>query len=216
MTIQSFIIQGYFTDNCRPIPHRYDLYISRVEETEIEQRVKVYDIRDHSDTLTYDDTKDTICWSDIPVTLSCDYQDTFSHVIVKSAQVNFVTNFNLKDVLLAYNTQDVSIRISEHQSGSVLFEGYIEPLCFSEPYVYNWNIVEVSANDKMSGLQYIKFPSILTAEQLSGELSPKDIIEIIYSQFALDSLDEEISYENLDEEVEDAMENIKQTMDGRQ
>ena len=122
----------------------------------------IYTICDYSDNQVYTGAN-TICWASDPIHLSVDYTDTFQHNIIKSATINFVTNFDLSTIVLASNTQDITVEITvtENNVTTTLFTGYVEPLCFSQPYAYNWNEISIECNDLLSSAQYIKYPQLI-------------------------------------------------------
>ncbi len=147
-------ITGHFNDINNKT--RYDILIERPGDALRRYEIKDQEFNDNS-----------ICWGDKPITISCDYSDTFSHVIIKSATIKFVTNFNLKDIILANNNRDISCTITatnlevENSAAQTIFFGYVEPLCFNEPYAHNWESISITATDTLATSQYIKYPPLM-------------------------------------------------------
>lgn len=133
----------------------------------------IYNIQNVTDP-NFNDTTPTILFSMDPVHITTDYSDTFAHNIVKSASVNLITNFNLRDLVLANNNNDVNMVIT--CGNTVIFDGYVEPLCFSEPYARFWNEIEITANDKLASAQYVKYPQVVL-ERLNEMMSFLDATE---------------------------------------
>lgn len=147
-------ITGHFNDiNDKT---RYDILIERPGDGLSQYEIKDQEFDDHS-----------ICWGDDPINIECDYSDTFSHVIIKSATIDFVTNFNLKDIILANNNRDISCTITAtnlevaNAAPQTIFFGYVEPLCFNEPYAHNWESISITATDILATSQYIKYPPLM-------------------------------------------------------
>ena len=153
----------------------YTVTISGLGDSQKQPTVK--DVTD----ADFNETVDTILFPLDPVHITTDYSDTFDHRIVKSATVNLITNFNLRDLVLANNNHSISMTIvadEGKQTETELFSGYVEPLCFSEPYARFWNEVEITANDKLANSQYIKYPNLIL-ETLNEQDTPLGILSKI-------------------------------------
>lgn len=145
----------------------------------------------------YDRTENLIFFATDPVTLSCDYSDTFSHVIVKSASVRLVSNFNLKDLVCSSNNRDIKLTITQGQD--TIFNGFIEPLTFNEPYAHNWEQIEITATDDLATSQYIKYPTLSSVKPVLNQMSTFDtIINNVANALGLD-----VEYDGLNREIEE-------------
>lgn len=174
-----------------------------------------YTITDVTDA-NFDDTEETILFTMDPVHITTDYSDTFAHNIVKTASVNLISNFNLRDLVLATNNNDIHMTITCGQES--LFDGYVDPLCFSEPYARFWNEIEITANDKLASAQYIKYPQIVLSRMnemmifldegsnVAGAERGKGIINTI-----ADAIDLEIDTTDFDSDILSAMRTTKIT-----
>ena len=181
----------------------YNITISKIGDSQV-----AYPIKNVTDA-NFNDTENTVLFSMDPVHLSTDYSDTFVHNIVKSASVNLVTNFNLRDLVLASNNNDITMTIT--CNGSTIFDGYVEPLCFSEPYASLWNEIEITANDKLSSAQYIKYPQIILDKlnQMSIFLTPDGSTETGIINDIANELGLNIDTTGLSAEVLTAMQSTK-------
>lgn len=141
---------------------------------------QTFTVKDVTDA-DFNETTNTILFPLDPIHITTDYSDTFDHRIVKSATVNLITNFNLRDLVLASNNHSISMTIvadAGKQTEIELFSGYVEPLCFSEPYARFWNEVEITANDKLANSQYIKYPNLIL-QTLNEQDTPLGILSKI-------------------------------------
>ena len=153
----------------------YTVTISGLGDSQ--QIITVKDVTD----ADFNETTNTILFPLDPIHITTDYSDTFDHRIVKSATVNLITNFNLRDLVLANNNHSISMTIvadEGKQTETELFSGYVEPLCFSEPYARFWNEVEITANDKLANSQYTKYPNLIL-ETLNEQDTPLGILSKI-------------------------------------
>ena len=160
--------------------------------------ITTYTIRDLED---YDSAvNETIAFAPDPIDISVDYSDTFSHVIVKSATVRLVSNFNLKDLLLSNNNRDIKMQITVTENGTTktIFSGYVEPLAFNEPYAHVWETIEITATDDLATAQYIKYPTLRSVAPVLNQMSTFDtIIDNVADALGLD-----VEYDGLDREIE--------------
>lgn len=167
----------------------YTLTIYKVGQDVLEEPI----IIEKDGVVDYDRTENLIFFASDPVTLSCDYSDTFNHVIIKTATVRLVSNFNLKDLVLASNNREIRLTISEGQD--TLFSGFVEPLSFNEPYANNWETIEISATDNLATTQYIEYPKLI-----SSTLDQMDTFTNIISNIA-SWIGLTVEYDGLDEEI---------------
>ena len=101
------------------------------------------------------DTSSNIRFSDEPVTIKYDCDDSFVHIIKTSAQINLVTKSWLGDYLFASNYTSVSVSVT--RNGATLFSGYVTPNTYQQDYARDWETLSVNCVGKLSILenQYI-------------------------------------------------------------
>lgn len=180
-------IQGTF--NNYKNEKSYTLKIYKVGQDVTEEPITI----EKDGVVDYDRTEDLIFFATDPVTISCDYSDTFNHVIIKTATVRLVSNFNLKDLVLASNNRDIRLTITEGQD--TLFSGFVEPLSFNEPYANNWETIEITATDNLATSQYIEYPKLIPSA-----LDQMDTFTNIISNIAT-YIGLTVEYDGLDEEI---------------
>ena len=85
------------------------------------------------------------------VTIDCDRDDYFTHIIKKSATIRLVTRIYLGDYLWAANQKSVIVNIL--RNGKCVFAGYVTPNTYTQDYVGEWTPLEVNCRDLLSTLE---------------------------------------------------------------
>jgi hypothetical protein len=100
---------------------------------------------------------DGILFTDDPVELSSEINDTFDHLLCTSATVRLqVANF-IPD-LFATTCRNAVVNI--YREGTCVFAGYIEPQTYSQGYNEIYDEVELNCIDCLSALQYSNYRNI--------------------------------------------------------
>lgn len=143
------IIQGEFNN----------IYNDKRYKVVIGESGTKYTIKDTTD-INYNDL--SICFSTEPVVISQDFSDTTKHVIQSSATVNIVTNMDLSPLFIGASNRDIpaKIYIKNGNSWDMLFDGYVEPIEFNQPFAYKWTDISIQCSDKLAVSQYIMFPEM--------------------------------------------------------
>ena len=90
-----------------------------------------------------------------PITIETNIDDTFQHIILKSATINLVTRDFVGDALFANNARDIQVKILK--GNECVFCGYAEPNTFSQPYVNIVDEFSINCIDALSTLQYYNY-----------------------------------------------------------
>ena len=85
------------------------------------------------------------------VTIECDRDDYFTHIIKKSATIRLVTRIYLGDYLWAANQKSVIVNIL--RNGKCVFAGYVTPNTYTQDYVEEWTTLDVNCRDLLSTLE---------------------------------------------------------------
>ena len=85
------------------------------------------------------------------VTIDCDRDDYFTHIIKKSATIRLVTRIYLGDYLWAANQKSVIVNIL--RNGKCVFAGYVTPNTYTQEYVDEWTALDVNCRDLLSTLE---------------------------------------------------------------
>ena len=120
--------------------------------------------------------KEILCFAgESPITIQSDTSDTFEHVYIRSATVTLVSNYDIRKYVVASNYMDIPILIKMTLSNiadkvsvnnwSTVFNGFVNPMSFNQPFALRWNEFELECTDKLGVLEYKKFPELLKDEQ---------------------------------------------------
>ena len=139
--------------------------------------------------------EEILCFAgESPVTIQSDTSDTFEHVYIRSATVKLVSNYDIRKYVVSSNYMDIPILIKMASSNiadkvsvnnwSTVFNGFVNPLSFNQPFALRWNEFELECTDKLGVLEYKKFPELLKDEQGNIDTSyktPRKFIELALS-----------------------------------
>ena len=106
-----------------------------------------------------------------PVTVEQDVSDTFEHVIKKSATINLVTEDYIGNYLFATEPRDV--RVTIYRGSQCVFNGFIEPSTFNQPYCNVADEFSINCIDGLSTLQYYNYKNatVRNFDQLKGTVN---------------------------------------------
>lgn len=90
-----------------------------------------------------------------PVTIESNVDDSFTHIIRKNATINLVTDKYIGDKLFANNSRNISVRIDD--DSKTIFQGYVEPSTFNQPFVNSIDEFSINCTDSLSTLQYFNY-----------------------------------------------------------
>lgn len=126
---------------------------------------------------------DGILFSGSPIQIQTEIDNTFEHIIRKSATINLVTKGYVGDYFFADNARSVTVRIT--RNSDVLFDGYLEPNTFSQGYSLPLEEFTLNCTDFLSTLQYIRYGegTIDTYDALKSEASNKSFMSILTEIF---------------------------------
>ena len=141
------------------------------------------------DIDAYNDSEILCFAGDSPITIQSDTSDTFENVYVRSATVTLVANYDIRKYVVAKNYMDIPIIIKKAEVGyndndnvsdwKTIFDGFVNPLSFNQPFALKWNEFELECIDKLGVLEYKFFPDLLKDEQGNMDKSYKTPREFI-------------------------------------
>lgn len=154
------IFEGKF----KSIDDQYIYYV-KVGNTGITREIQDGDID------AYNDGK-ILCFSGkSPVTIEYDMSDTFENVYIRSCTVNLISNYDIRQYVVADNYMDIPIIVKQAEVGYndtepvsdwlMVFDGYVNPLSFNQPFAKEWNQFSLECTDRLGVLEYKKFPELL-------------------------------------------------------
>ena len=124
------------------------------------EKITVYILTDNDRSTEMeigDEEGDEIYFTDDPVELTSQVNDTFDHLLCNQASVrlyckNFVPGF--------FSTTCRNAVVNIYREGTCVFAGYVEPQTYSQGYNEIYDEVELNCIDCLSALQYSNYRNI--------------------------------------------------------
>lgn len=101
-----------------------------------------------------------ISFTDDPVDITSEVNDTFDPLLRHSACLRFLTRDFVSDFFCT-SCRDAVVNI--YRGGDCLFAGFIEPQSYSQPYNEVYDELELNCIDVLSALQYSKYKNVGSA-----------------------------------------------------
>ena len=98
-----------------------------------------------------------LSFTDDPVELTSEVNDTFDHLLCQQAKVRLLTRNFVPDFFCA-SCRDAVVNI--YREGKCLFAGFIEPQSYSQGYNEEFDEIELSCIDALTALQYAKYRDV--------------------------------------------------------
>ena len=98
-----------------------------------------------------------LSFTDDPVELTSEVNDTFDHLLCQQAKVRLLTRNFVPDFFCA-SCLDAVVNI--YREDKCLFAGYIEPQSYSQGYNEEYDEIELSCIDALIALQYSKYRDV--------------------------------------------------------
>ena len=150
------------------------------------------EIQDSADTTV---SNTIVCFDKSPVEISCDMEDTFDNVYIRECSINLISNFDIRQYVVASNYTDIPVEIRyNNASGTILFTGFVIPLSFKQPFALEWNKFTLNCVDKLGILEYIKFPPLLNND--FNYNTPRYFMNLALSQCGFTSIAYNIEYDH--------------------
>lgn len=96
-----------------------------------------------------------IYFTEDPVTISHEVDDTFETIIKTTCDINLLTNTYLGDYLFSANDREIKVNVLK--DGECIFSGYVEPLSFSQDFADEFVEIELTCVDWLSTLENHKY-----------------------------------------------------------
>lgn len=107
--------------------------------------------------IVIDGTGSDVLWTDDPVDITAEINDTFDHLLHHSATIRLQAR-SFQEHLFARDFR--AGRVTIGRGGECLFAGFLEPQTYSQPYNEVWDDIEVNCIDAISALQYVNYANI--------------------------------------------------------
>ena len=112
---------------------------------------------DRTKEITIGEDGGELSFTDDPVELTSEVNDTFDHLLCQQATVRLLTRNFVPDFFCA-SCRDAIVNI--YREGKCLFAGFIEPQAYSQGYNEEYDEVELSCIDALTALQYAKYRDV--------------------------------------------------------
>lgn len=124
-----------------------------------EERIEVHILTggDRTKETVIGDKNGELSFTDDPVELTSQVNDTFDHLLCQQATVRLLARNFVPDFFCA-SCRDAVVNI--YREGKCLFAGFIEPQSYSQGYNEEFDEIELSCIDALTALQYAKYRDV--------------------------------------------------------
>ena len=124
-----------------------------------EERIEVHILTggDRTTEVAIGEDGGGLSFTDDPVELTSEVNDTFDHLLCQQATVRLLTRNFVPDFFCT-SCRDAVVNI--YREGKCLFAGYIEPQSYSQGYNEEYDEIELSCIDALTALQYAKYRDV--------------------------------------------------------
>lgn len=102
--------------------------------------------------------QDGLFFTDDPVIIEQENDDTFEEIITKSATISLYTKDYLGGQLFADNSRSITVSITKN--GQNIFSGYVEPSTFTQPFTSPLDEFSINCIDRLATLKYYNYGEI--------------------------------------------------------
>lgn len=124
-----------------------------------EERIEVHILTggDRTKETVIGEKNGELSFTDDPVDLTSQVNDTFDHLLCQQATVRLLARNFVPDFFCA-SCRDAVVNI--YREGKCLFAGFIEPQSYSQGYNEEYDEIELSCIDALTALQYAKYRDV--------------------------------------------------------
>lgn len=124
-----------------------------------EERIEVHILTggDRTKETVIGENNGELSFTDDPVELTSQVNDTFDHLLCQQATVRLLARNFVPDFFCA-SCRDAVVNI--YREGKCLFAGFIEPQSYSQGYNEEFDEIELSCIDALTALQYAKYRDV--------------------------------------------------------
>ena len=126
---------------------------------QMEERIEVHILTggDRTKETVIGEKNGELSFTDDPVELTSQVNDTFDHLLCQQATVRLLARNFVPDFFCA-SCRDAVVNI--YREGKCLFAGFIEPQSYSQGYNEEFDEIELSCIDALTALQYAKYRDV--------------------------------------------------------
>lgn len=104
-----------------------------------------------------------VCFDVDPVHITCTRDDLQQRILIRQCTISLVTKLDMSQMLIADTNRTIPVKVEyvssaggAPQSICTLFEGYADPLSFSQGMAHNYETYTINATDPMGALNDLK------------------------------------------------------------
>lgn len=123
-------------------------------ETKNKDIISVDIFKGNTETDVIQIGSDSVKFGSDPITIECDFEDTFQTIIKHTCTITLLSKIYLGNYLFANNARDITVLVSKNNE--VIFSGFIEPCAYSQPFALEWEELQITCRDTLGTLEYIR------------------------------------------------------------
>lgn len=97
------------------------------------------------------DSSANVAFSDDPIEITTNVEDSFSPIISRSATISLLTRTYLGNALYAKNAESIIVNI--YKNNKCVFAGFVTPNIYSQGYANEWEQLDINCIDYLSILE---------------------------------------------------------------
>lgn len=119
--------------------------------------VRIVTLGDRSKTIEIGGDDDLVSFTDDPVEITAEVNDTFDHLLRSQASIRLYTRVFISDLFCA-SCRDAVVNI--HRGDECVFAGFVVPQTFSQGFNEALDEIEINCVDVLTALQYSKYKNV--------------------------------------------------------
>lgn len=135
---------------------------------------------DRSEVLEIGTEASGLYFTDDPVEVNSEVNDTFDHLLRQSATIRLLARNFIPD-FFSTSCRDVVVNI--YKGDVCVFAGFIEPQTYSQPYNEVYDEIELNCIDALSALQYSKYKDVgalgVLYDVVKSEAAQRPLLDIM-------------------------------------
>lgn len=114
----------------------------------------------------------SVYFTDDPINIETEIEDTFATIIKKSCAINLATNVYLGDLLFT-GTDDIKVTVTKNNK--CVFYGVVQPQTYSQPYTDLHDVFTLNCVDYLTTLGYHKYKNATAANYGAIKVSSTNV-----------------------------------------
>lgn len=135
------------------------MYIHGHFYNELHDRIEVHilTLGDRTEEVEIGSEGSGLCWTDDPVDITSEVNDTFDHLLLQQASVRLLVK-NFVPEFFCVSCRHAAVNV--YRGAECLFAGFVEPQAYSQGYNEEYDEIELTCIDALSALRYSKYRNV--------------------------------------------------------